>query len=250
MSDTKGEVSAKYAERTKDRYANTQDVRDDRAALVVGSDRKLNIGAGIASALREDMAVFEIDRGANFRTMSLGDIDVLVLANGFSNLNWLEKQSTPDILQTVNDNLVTSMMATRHFVHQTREMPWLKHIVFIGSMAHRSILNASSYYCAAKAGLAHFARCAAWELTPKGYRVFTVHPSNTQGTPMTEKTIDGIQRYRDISRGEAEEYWGAINLMPHWLNPANIGEVVDWLVTCESAQYLSGSDIELKAGQR
>lgn len=269
----KGAIAANHDAELRERYGDLKALDFGRSALVVGVTPD-NIGAAIAARLvrsgrfgdRFGPASTDVEdngrvKTVNKDTLDLSDMrqvedfdwrsfDTLVLANGFSRLNWLEDASIGEIYRSVEDNLIGSMLATRAFVRATINAPWVKHVVIVGSMAHRSILNGSSYYCATKAGLAHFTRCAAWELTPKAYRVFSVHPSNTEGTPMTEETIAGIERYRGISRDAAEAYWGAINLMPRWLQAGDIAELVAWLVTNEAAQYLVGSDIELKAGQR
>lgn len=266
MALTKGAVADGHHNQIKEQYGDRRLLDYGRTAIVIGAEEG-NIGGSIVSSLKKSQrfgagddygSVIAHSKAADGDVLApgvadrlpFGDADTLVLANGFSRLDWLEEMPEDAIVQTANDNLLASQMMTRDFVKATLETPWLKNIVFVGSMAHKSVLNASSYYCAAKAGLAAFARCAAWELTPKGYRVFSVHPSNTKGTPMTEETIEGIARYRGIDREAAENYWGAINLMPEWLQGDDIGEVVLWLVTNPAAQYLSGSDIELKAGQR
>jgi hypothetical protein len=88
-----------------------------------------------------------------------------------------------------------------------------------------------------------------WELTPKGYDVFCVHPSNTEGTPMTRKTIEEIMKYRGIPRDEATAYWGSLNLKDHWLQITEIGEIVRFLLSGHAC-HMSGTQVELSGGQR
>jgi NAD(P)-dependent dehydrogenase (short-subunit alcohol dehydrogenase family) len=127
----------------------------------------------------------------------------------------------------------------------------LKHIVYIGSMAYTKVLNASAPYCAAKAGLAHFSRCMAWELGPKGYRVFTVHPGNVVNTPMTEETIDGIARYREMEHDEdAEAYWASDEPSMGFLHRNDVAVWVEKLVCEPNLAHASGSQIELAGGMR
>jgi len=171
------------------------------------------------------------------------------LANGYTHLDWIENQPDKEIIESVFVNLSVSMLAAKHFVQNTINNPWPKYIVFIGSMAYRSVLNGSAPYCAAKAGLAHFARCIAYELAPKNYNVFCIHPSNTEGTPMTEKTIVDLQRYRNLTRDEAEQYWGHGLPRLNWLQSTDIAELVAFLVSGK-ADYLSGGNIDLTGGQR
>jgi NAD(P)-dependent dehydrogenase (short-subunit alcohol dehydrogenase family) len=240
--------------------------REGRVAMVLGVDfDHENIGARIFSQLRLRRMNWEppinafaythkqLDAGQPSdmrREISHTKADTLILCNGETHLNWVEDQEVADIVNTITNSLTSSVLATRQFVRVTADDPWLKYIVYIGSMAHRNVLNASSPYCAAKAGLAHFARCMGWELTPKGYRVFCVHPSNTEDTPMTLATIEGIMNYRNMAYEEAEAYWGSTKVMPGWLQKQDIAEVVEWLITDRAAEFLSGTQIELAGGQR
>lgn len=231
-----------------------------RRALVVGSDRfDGNIGSAIAEVLEDngydvlDPPIQELDVTVESHTRdclrSFPGVDTLILANGYTFMDWIENYPASEIMRVVNNSLVGSMIATSVFVQETIEDPHHKHIVYIGSMAAKGVLNASAPYCAAKAGLNHFAKCMGWELTPKGYSVFVVNPSNTEGTPMTERTIELIMRYRGIGREEAEAYWSSINLKEHWLQPLDIAETVSYLVSGRAA-YQSGTAIDLSGGQR
>jgi NAD(P)-dependent dehydrogenase (short-subunit alcohol dehydrogenase family) len=231
-----------------------------RRALVIGSNRfDGNIGSAIAEALTDegfdviDPPISELDATVASHTRdalrSFPGTDTLVLANGYTYMDWIEDYPPEEIFKVVNHSLIGSMVATHQFVRETIEDPYHKHIVYIGSMAAKGVLNASAPYCAAKAGLMHFCKCMGWELTPKGYSVFVVNPSNTEGTPMTERTIKLIMNYREMDREQAEAYWSSINLKNRWLQPEDIAETVCWLVSGK-AGYMSGSAIDLSGGQR
>jgi NAD(P)-dependent dehydrogenase (short-subunit alcohol dehydrogenase family) len=236
---------------------------EDRTALVVGC-RDGNIGQQIADDLsdagfgrvhtRDISGRFSFDANDRKQLYSFrfDKYDTLVLANGMTNLAWIEDQNDlEDNIQAVVDaKLTASIKAVSEFARQTMPNEHIKHIVMIGSMAHRSVLNASAPYCAACAGLNHFARCAAWELAPKGFRVFIVNPSNVENTPMTEETIRGIMEYRQINRDQAEEYWAAVRALPEWLNRADIGEIVAALVTQPAMRWLAGVPLDLGGGLR
>jgi NAD(P)-dependent dehydrogenase (short-subunit alcohol dehydrogenase family) len=248
---SKEQISASYLEETKAKYLVDEGYPYD--AFVVGSDRQNNIGASITKHLRQKLwTVKEFDK-TNWNTMQFAlegkHLSSLVLANGSTHLDWIEDQPDKEIVDTIFNNLTTSIWATKHFVQTTINNPWPKYIVFIGSMAYRSVLNGSSVYCASKAGLAHFARCIAYELAPKNYNVFCIHPSNTEGTPMTEKTIIDLQRYRNLNREQAEQYWGANLPRKDWLQTTDIAELVGFLVSGK-ANYMSGGNIDLTGGQR
>jgi NAD(P)-dependent dehydrogenase (short-subunit alcohol dehydrogenase family) len=255
---TKETIAASYIEDWHDRTRNWT-YPDIRQAAVFGVDEN-NIGEAIANHMLEDQSFQIVDR-FNKQTLNLlirqdrfscrwQDYDTVVFANGNTNLNWIEDQDDDMISRVVNDKLTATILGVRRFVLETLDMPWIKNIVLIGSMAHRSVLNGSAPYCAACAGLAHFARCIAWELAPKGYKVFILNPSNVEGTPMTEATIQGLMNYRDLDREQAEEYWGAVRALPRWLQTENIAGIVRDLVTNPNYEWLSGVPLDLGGGLR
>lgn len=257
---TKEAVHGSYLEQMKAEHGS-KPLPDRRKAVVVGSDRFAgNIGSAIAERFEDDG--FEV-LDPSMRELNVtvdhsltkhlqeGDRtpDTLVLCNGHTHMDWIEDYSPVEVWRVINHSLIGSIKATTEFVKETIEDPWHKHIVYIGSMAAKGVLNASAPYCAAKAGLQHFVKCMGWELTPKGYSVFVVNPSNTEGTPMTERTIRLIEQYRNMSRPEAEAYWASINLKDRWLAPVDIADTVAYLVSGRAA-YQSGTAIDLSGGQR
>lgn len=255
----KESVSASYIEGWHERTREYRP-RGARNALVIGSDRTGNIGARIADALRygtsivscDEYDIDDIDLGnpQEVKRFPWGEYDTIVLANGSTNLEWIENQRPEDIVSVMDNKLLGSMLATREFSRATMLHEHIKYIVFIGSMAHKSVLNGSAPYCAACAGLNHFARCTAWELAPKGYRVFCVNPSNVENSPMTEETIKGLMKYRNLDREEAEAYWSATRALPRWLHTDDIASIVRTLVTDESMEWLCGTPLDLGGGLR
>lgn len=259
----KEETSAEWLEDMSHDYGGLIRRKDQGSALVIGSNKDGNIGHTIAGALRfrngmdvADPPIEELDARMSFETQEYlrqhGPFDTLILAHGQTHLDWIENQPDAKIYEQIDNSLASHIVASKNFVRATLEHPWVKNIVFIGSMAYRKVLNGSSVYCAAKAGLAHYAECLGYELTPKGYRVYCVHPSNVKGTPMTEQTIDGLMRYRRMDREEAIEYWSHDLRMPEFLRASDIANVVAELVdpAGSSFEYLTGTNIELTGGQR
>ena len=116
-------------------------------------------------------------------------------------------------------------------------------------MAYNHPLNGSAVYCASKAGLAMLMKCLAWELAPKGYDVYTIHPSNVEDTPMSDDTIDGLRRYRNMTLPEAEAYWGDSPIRDEILTKWEIADLVRTLLSPNTG-YLSGAQLELSGGQR
>lgn len=267
----KEEVSKQYMEQLRSIHAIKPQRQAERTAIVVGVNPgpTPNIGSAIADNLameppedfeevirtrfaEPEYASSEYLDGADDNHEFFAkhnQADVLISCCGETRMDWVERLNSGEIRRVVRNNLIAPMMLVNQFVQATLMNPWHKHIVLVGSMAYRAVLNASSVYCASKAGLAHFARCAAWELAPKGYSVYCVHPSNTEGTPMTEETIRGLMQYRGLTRPQAEAYWGASLPMASWLHPEDIAETVRFLVSGK-ANYQSGAQIELAGGQR
>jgi NAD(P)-dependent dehydrogenase (short-subunit alcohol dehydrogenase family) len=250
--DFKSEVHSDYLGRMMEVHGS-KPIPENRQAIVFGAEVG-NIGFAIVERLRMDgferVSLSHKEKlDAAYEPIYLSTWDTLVVSVGTTIMNWIGQLADVDLRLVLDDCLVAPIRLVNRFVEMTIDHEHKKHIVLIGSMAYRNVLNASSVYCAAKAGLAHFGRCAAWELTPKGYDVFVVHPSNTEGTPMTEETIKQIMKYRGLDRKAAERYWGSINLKDHWLRTDEIAEVVSWLVSGRAC-HASGAQIELAGGQR
>lgn len=244
---TKDQISSSYMETCKAKYKTDQP--SPKYAIVVGASSG-NIGLTIAAAMKGDGWSTRIYDKSNWKRSSIEKEDVaLILANSTNWLDWVENFPARKAEKIIADTLLESILSSQEFVSRTLGTPYRKKIIFIGSMAYRNVLNGSSVYCAAKAGIAQYARCLAWELAPKGYDVFCVHPSNTLETPMTEATIEGLMAYRKIDRKEAEAYWAASLPRESFLTKKEIAETVLHLLS-PSAVYMSGCQIELGGGQR
>lgn len=233
----------------------------ERHAVLIGSHAN-NIGGAIAKRLQKDgfkIQQFSLETTGTDATSpasvkglmkgAAAGADTLILNQGFTYLDWIERQPLEKIQQSIEVNLTSPILCCAEFVKNTIDLSYKKHIVIIGSMGGKAVLNGSSPYCAAKAGLIHFAKCIGWELAPKGYDVFVVNPSNVENAPMSKETIKGLERYLGLTPEEAKDYWGAILPRKDWLQMTDIAKIVSWLVSGEAA-YLSGSSIDLTGGQR
>lgn len=177
------------------------------------------------------------------------DYDAFVFNNAVNHLDWIENWNDDLIDYVISNTLTATMKSVAKIAAVRLKTDKRTKIVIIGSMAHKSVLNGSAPYCAAKAGLQHFVRCVAYELAPKGIEVFCVNPTNVQDSPMSEATIVGLAKYRNISYEEAKAYWGNECPMGEFLTKGEIAEIVDDLI-CNDRRYLSGSAIDLIGGQR
>jgi 3-hydroxybutyrate dehydrogenase len=245
----KDEVSRGYITAQKVVHAGLE-LPPDRRVLITGAGHPDGIGAAIVRRLSH--AYFDHFKGDVRKDLDAppwGAYDTLIAVHGVTHLDWIENFPTEKAREILEVNLLANIAMTTAFVNATLHQPYRKQIFFIGSLAHRAVLNGSAAYCASKAGLQHFARCAAWELAPKGYDVFCINPSNTLGTAMTEETIVGLMRYRHLTREEAEGYWGAVLPKANWLTPSDIADLVEWLFSGKG-EYLSGTALDLPGGQR
>lgn len=242
----KERISSSYINQCKEKYEISEG--SPMNAVVVGVN-KGNIGEAIAEEMCFSGWFVEGYNSDNWdRNFSEG-ASALILANASNHLDWVENFPDFRAERIISDTLLESILSAQEFVKRAIKHPYRKKIIFIGSMAYKNVLNASSVYCAAKAGLAHYSRCLAWELAPKGFDVFCVNASNVEATPMAEATIEGIMRYRGVSREEAEAYWSAILPRERFLTKREIAYTVLQLLDQRNS-YLSGSQIDLAGGQR
>jgi len=249
---SKDAISRSYMEAMKAEHA-VKPYRNIHRVTINGTGREGSIGKAIVEKLWKSEkvnAVHEMIGDVRDDTIVFDpEIDVLVMCHGAVHMDWLENAPSQKVREVIDVNLTGSINLIQSFVRDTINAPHKKKIISIGSMAYRNVLNGSAAYCASKAGLAHYIRCAAWELAPKGYDVYCVHPSNTEGAPMSEDTIQGLMRYRGLDRAAAEAYWGAVLPRENWLQPDDIADMVMFLIGGNSA-YLSGAQIDLIGGQR
>lgn len=243
--------AAKYIQSIKNTYLNMAEETDKR--IVVLGYEEGNIGGAIQKHLSKTHPIChgysEGERNLGGHYSDWDKYNTFIFNNGYTKLDWIENQTTRSIHEMINCNFGYTVHAVSDIVHQTLGSPEIKTIIFIGSMAYNHVLNGSAVYCASKAGLNMFAKCIAYELAPKGYRVFCVNPSNVQDAPMSEATIRGLMDYRRLTREEAEAYWSAECPMGTFLNMREIATIVGDLLK-PTSRYLAGNPIDLAGGGR
>jgi NAD(P)-dependent dehydrogenase (short-subunit alcohol dehydrogenase family) len=242
-----GYMSELHAEHSGKRYPTTNNI------LITGDKKPDSIGATIVGCLNcytnYKLTSFYGDIRRCAISTNLHAHNALILCHGVMHLDWFENTPQEKIEEIFAVNVVGSIRLIQAFVRATLDSEERKRIIVIGSMAYNKVLNGSSIYCASKAAMAHFVRCIAWELGPKGYDVFAIHPSNVLDAPMSEETILGLMRYRNITRAAAEAYWNDGTFRDKPLTKWEIAELVHYLFTPTSA-YLSGTQLELAGGAR
>jgi 3-oxoacyl-[acyl-carrier protein] reductase len=253
----KSEASSSYLSALQDHYGDVRRPSFPRV-WINGTKRRGSIGAAIADRLdprwgETDMLTedhSDVTKHGHRLDASLAQHDTMIVCHGLNHLDWFEDAPMANVEAIFDVTLTGTYRVVQEFVRCTIERSVRKRIIIIGSMAYKKVLNGSAAYCAAKAGLSMLVKCMAWELAPKGYDVFIVHPSNVDGAPMAEDTIQGLMRYRDLSRAEAEAYWGDNYIRGKSLSTDEIAEMVHYLVTSPHVGYLSGTDLDLAGGQR
>jgi NAD(P)-dependent dehydrogenase (short-subunit alcohol dehydrogenase family) len=244
---TKESISKSYMDGQKILHGSKKAPPIDRRLIAItGAAKEGSIGEAIQE--RFTTMPFDMEDVIDDHFDFTGATD-LVMCHGYTYMDWLEEVPDEQVERIINTNLYGSIRVIRQFVQQTIDEPFRKKIISIGSMAYKSVLNGSAAYCASKAGLNHYIRCAAWELTPKGYDVYCVNPSNVLDAPMTKDTIMHLMNYRQLTLEQALEYWGANNPREVFLTKAEIVDTVQYLLFVDKG-YLSGNPIDLAGGQR
>lgn len=247
----KASISSEYLTQQRIKYGGNP-WNQDCNVLVTGAKFSDSIGAHIVDALRSKgkrVSTYNKDLlTTNLEAEELG-YTALIMCHGATYLEWFEEAPLFQLHNVLNVNLKATINLVQAYVKQTIDLGERKKIIAIGSMAYNHPLNGSAVYCASKAGLAMLVKCLAWELAPKGYDVYTIHPSNVEDTPMSEETIDGLMRYRNLSREQAVSYWNDSPIRDHILTKREIAGLVSYLLSPNTG-YLSGAQLELSGGQR
>lgn len=243
--------SKEYSDMCKNKYLNNCAYPSEHKAVVFGVGEN-NIGNHIAQNIGADAFTideFDVSNEEQIMNFNFDEYDTFIFNNGETHLDWIENQPFDKIDSVFRNSIVGNIKCTKRIVEKTIDLPIVKTIIFIGSMAHNHVLNGSSPYCSAKAALQMFAKCIAYELAPKGFRVYCVNPSNVTDAPMSEETIVGLMRYKNLTRSEADEYWAAECPIGTFLEKQEISDIVKFLMT-NDARYLSGAEINLVGGGR
>jgi len=247
MSSVKSIISNNYLEMMRFEHSGKA-FRPLPEVFITGALNPGSIGEEIAKKF-QNVYFFSGDVRLGMSHELCKECDTLIMCHGVSHLDWFEDCPIEKMKEIIDVNFYGSLNMAQIFVQATIDKPYRKRIISIGSMAYKAVLNGSVAYCASKAALAQAMRCMAWELAPKGYDVFCIHPSNTLDTPMSEETIEGLMRYRELSREQAEAYWNDSMLRDESLTKDEIARLIASIVYNQFA-YLSGSNIELSGGQR
>lgn len=255
---SKSAVSNGYIEDCLEKYGDLPNLATEKSNVVILGAREGNIGGEIANVLKKEdyasVACVDLDTcdltQYEHPLMKLYEkTDILIMCQGYTSIDWIENQTYDTMSVQLGNSLFSHIWHTNQFVKASMDKPYRKTIIYIGSMAYRNVLNGSSVYCAAKAGLNMFARCMAWELAPKGYDVYILHPGNVKDTPMAKSTMEQLAAYRGMTHLEAQLYWNTGNPRKTILSAHDIAVLVSEI--CDNKMmYAAGNPIDLTGGQR
>jgi NAD(P)-dependent dehydrogenase (short-subunit alcohol dehydrogenase family) len=245
---SKEKIHNSYMEEMKKKHGWKKHApRQDTLIALTGSAKTNSIGEAIKLHLSSYIVEFNDDVIKD--EFDFQGYTELVMCHGHTFMNWIEDMSNKETKKIIDVNLYGSIRLIKQFVKDTITIPYRKRIISIGSMAYNHVLNGSAAYCASKAGLNHFIKCAAWELAPKGFDVYIIHPSNVRDTPMTNDTIKHLMRYRKLNELQARSYWASNNPRELFLSKKEIVQHIEYILF-NDCSYLAGCSIELAGGQR
>ncbi|HMJ94751.1 MAG TPA: SDR family NAD(P)-dependent oxidoreductase [Thermoleophilaceae bacterium] len=119
-------------------------------------------------------------------------------------------------------------------------------IVNFASTAARVPRPVSSHYAATKAAVVSLTRSAAAALGPHGVRVNAVCPGVIR-TPMIDAVLEEWAGMQGVSPEEVESSWCEMNPMGRLGTPAEVAEVVLFLIGDQSS-YVTGESIGVNGG--
>jgi NAD(P)-dependent dehydrogenase (short-subunit alcohol dehydrogenase family) len=222
--------------------------------MVLGASRtEQNIGAAVRDELshwgwtvdgsdcRDEDGVYRIP-STDFK-----QYDAMVITLGYTRVIPFDQASEDDIHEVIRGSLILPLMAARGYVRDRGSRGGS--VVLVGSYAHDHPLTNGAAYCAAKAGLAAAVRELAWEMTPVFF-FHIVHPYHVPATPMGQRVVESLMESKDLTRDQADAYQRKDLRMPEHLQPSEIAEVVQWLLTEPAAKWTAGSGINLYGGSR
>ena len=163
-----------------------------------------------------------------------GPVDILVNNAGITRDGQFRKMTVEQWREVIDTNLNSMFNVTKQVIEDMLERGWGR-IINISSVNGQKGQFGQTNYSTAKAGLHGFTMALAQEVASKGVTVNTVSPGYI-GTDMVK-----------AMRADVLEKIVASVPAKRLGTPAEIGSIVSWLASEESA-YATGADFSLNGG--
>jgi len=177
-----------------------------------------------------------------------GGLDIMVNNAGTQFSKNVEDTTLKEWRRINEINSESVFLGTKHAIEEMKKRG-------AGSIINMSSIygtvgdDINAAYCATKAAILNFSKCAALHCAKARYkiRVNTVHPGAIR-TPLVEAEMLDIARARGLSGPEeAEEEWNAVHPIGHIGEPIDIAYGVLYLASDES-RFVTGSELVIDGG--
>jgi NAD(P)-dependent dehydrogenase (short-subunit alcohol dehydrogenase family) len=138
---------------------------------------------------------------------NLGDYDIIYNCSGITLNEPVISNNFVDMQKVMDVNITGAMLLTAKYAQDRQPTGKGGVIIHIGSTGSRTVFTNCSAYCASKAALAHYVKCAGYELKSKGICVIGVHPGNIAGTQMTSNVQMGLTQKRGMSQEQVDKIY-------------------------------------------
>ncbi|KAF0852352.1 mitochondrial short chain dehydrogenase/reductase family protein [Andalucia godoyi] len=219
--------------------------REDKNKETVDQLNKGAVGSARALYITSDLSKEDqIEVTAKKAVELLGGLDILVHNAGVGGFAAVD-QAASAYAAIMDTNLRAPILLTSYLVPELRKSAKDGHhpsIIFISSIVTAIHAKNFGIYSASKAGLTHYAKTAAYELTADGVRVNIVSPGPTRTPIFSASSGANAEKAKEMfDEIAAKSPVGRIG------EPSEIADSVLFLAS-EKALYLTGSDLFIDGG--
>lgn len=204
----------------------------DKNNIVIGISRRCNIEHKQYHHIKHDLSVPISEEIFEPVDDSFTKIVIINNAGVVGPVTFVGKQSTEDIAQNFNVNLVAPSLLCNHFIHAYKKHSSLKIIINVSSGAGKHAIESWSTYCASKSGLDMFSMVMQQE-HPE-FKVFSIAPGIVD-TEMQEairqankEDFPHLERFKSYKQNN--ELTSAVEVAKKFLhviqNPENFDQVI------------------------
>lgn len=194
-------------------WVNSMALGKKQFNVLISRVRPASLSGHIAALLtqRDDIRVDSLSDDWDIRCEKtypdLSQYDIIYNCTGVT-LNEPVISNNFQAMQKIMDiNITGAMLLTAKYAQDRANTGEGGIIVHIGSTGSRTVFTNCSAYCASKAALAHYVKCAGYELKSKGICVIGVHPGNIAGTQMTAAVQHGLIQNRGMSQEQVDKIY-------------------------------------------